>query len=202
MTGLCQCGCGERTKVSSQNNSWKNHVSGCPVRFVHGHSNRKYHIDRLFEYGFRSPSGCLLWPGSSNPNIYGSVKKNGTPLRVPRIAYELTFGAIPFGMFVLHKCDTPQCYEPSHLFLGTASDNAKDKVSKDRQTRGSSNGGAKLTEADVFEIMKMISCGTLRHREIAERFSVSTATIVSALEVMKDGPAPLTRGYYGRGNLK
>ena len=36
--GLCQCGCGERTRVATQNDRRRGHVKGQPLRFIHGHA--------------------------------------------------------------------------------------------------------------------------------------------------------------------
>ncbi len=54
-----------------------------------------------------------------------------------RVSWEIHFGPESIeGMQVLHHCDTPACVRPSHLFLGTEADNARDKVEKGRQAEG------------------------------------------------------------------
>jgi hypothetical protein len=77
--------------------------------------------------------GCWIWTAYTLPNGYGKMSYGGHP---PRFAHRLSFmafkGEIPEGMSVCHKCDTPSCVNPDHLFLGTQSDNAIDMVRKMR----------------------------------------------------------------------
>ena len=64
-------------------------------------------------------TGCLLSSGLAE---YGPTKK----------AYELFKGPVLKGQWILHKCDTPACCNPDHLFLGDRRINMDDAVSKGR----------------------------------------------------------------------
>lgn len=105
-------------------------------------------------------SGCWLWTSTVNRTGYGrfDCTTSGTRKLAHRQSWTIHRGPIPDGMWVLHKCDTPSCINPDHLFLGNNRDNMLDMIRKGRggsstmPKPGEANPHAKLTEAEVRAI--------------------------------------------------
>ena len=103
--------------------------------------------------------GCWIWLGSKVDG-YGQVllKIAGKwkPYRVHRLSWEYHHGPIPPGKCVCHTCDVRQCVNPTHLFIGTVSDNNRDMTRKGRQRtpKGEGNGNAKITKEAAEYIQK------------------------------------------------
>jgi hypothetical protein len=49
--------------------------------------------------------GCWIWAAQADKDGYGKLTWGGVSSRAHRVAWELTHGAIPEGLFVLHHCD-------------------------------------------------------------------------------------------------
>lgn len=98
-------------------------------------------------------SGCWLWIGSVDWLGYGQIHLRTGVVRTNRLALVChTKRQIPTGLYACHRCDNPRCVRPSHLFVGSNSDNKKDSVSKRRHyntrkthcSRGHAYAGANL----------------------------------------------------------
>lgn len=74
---------------------------------------------------------CWVWTGPRGQRGYGQINVGGRTLRVHRVSWAMHHGD-PGELFVCHKCDNPPCVRPDHLFIGTHTDNMRDKISKGR----------------------------------------------------------------------
>jgi HNH endonuclease len=83
---------------------------------------------------------CWLWTASLRNKGYGafSYRYAGqcVQARAHRFSWELAYGAIPDGLCVLHRCDTPACVNPHHLWIGTKAENNADMQQKGRKVSG------------------------------------------------------------------
>jgi len=100
-----------------------------------------YEIRRLLPKGKLNPvSGCFEWTGRRDKDGYGKIKFRGLSVKTHRLAWIATFGPIPPGLFVLHRCDNPPCMNTvdGHLFLGSHQENMADMKAKRRGRNQSS----------------------------------------------------------------
>ena len=120
-------------------------------------------------------TGCWLWDGYCNPDGYGQRKVAGKTLRMHRVSYSLFHGEIPRGECVLHKCDTPACCNPEHLFVGTHADNMNDMWNKRRHPAPKSEPYGKLTREEVDEIKALK--GDISGIKLSHRYCVNAQSI-------------------------
>lgn len=131
--------------------------------------------------------GCWLWVGWVMSSGYGETCQANKRILAHRLSWKIANGEIPKGQLVLHKCDTPLCMRPSHLFLGTDADNTADKRAKDRHARGERSNRNKLTDDIVRQIKAEYwfqQTGRIKRSnaaELAARYGVGTGTIVAAV---------------------
>lgn len=119
-----------------------------------------------------SGAECWLWVGAVNHAGYGRPRLGGRRFLAHRAAFVLARGEIPAGLCVCHRCDTPACVNPGHLFLGTVAENFADMRAKGRHVRGDGSPHARLSERDVLEIRAMRQAGAPFER-IGSKFGVS-----------------------------
>lgn len=138
-----------------------------------------------------TPEGCWPFTGRTFGFGYGQLKVARVAWVAHRLAFTLTYGAIPEGLLVLHSCDNPPCCRPDHLWLGNEHVNSADMVLKGRSLAGERNpmrrqperaargervNTARLTAPQVVEIRARHAAGWTQ-LALAAHYNVSQQNI-------------------------
>jgi hypothetical protein len=110
-SGVCMCGCGERTTISRQSDLRRGWLIGSPVRYIPGHHARRTPEDFTID----EVTGCWLWSRHLNTDGYGQ-KGDRRVMRHAHIVYwERANGPVPDGLELDHLCRQRSCVNPAHL---------------------------------------------------------------------------------------
>lgn len=121
---------------------------------------------------------CWLWTGGLDTSGYGKVRCNGKQISPHRVIYEAMYHmTLTSDQFVLHTCDKRTCCNWNHLYLGTFQDNMNDKVSRNRQTKGTQQTQARLNDSKVYQIRRLYYSSGWRQMDLAKLFKVSQMVI-------------------------
>jgi len=124
---------------------------------------------------------CWLWTGATNGRSYGLLKmpKTRKNITAHRMSYILHNGPITSEQWVLHKCDTPLCVNPNHLFLGDAAANTADMDAKGRRVNADNSGeknGRSIMNADKVRLARLLH-GKFSLTALTKIFGVSKSQI-------------------------
>jgi hypothetical protein len=177
----CIKGCQEKVlALGLCNKHWRrNKKYGSPVATQNPTLTRGMSNEVRFNHYVVRKDGCWGWKGSKDQDGYAKIyiTRNGERVTTvaSRLSWELVHGKIPEGLLICHKCDNPTCTNPKHLFLGSTLDNMRDKIQKGRLrvAHGADSGHAKLTEAQVIEIL----LDPRPYSEVAYDYNVTTFTV-------------------------
>ena len=131
-------------------------------------------------------AGCWLWERALSDTGYGSIRTAEGLFNAHRAAYLGFIGAVPEGMWVLHRCDVRACVNPHHLFLGSRQDNIKDAEIKGRLTGVTRNRPSGLIYLRPLrhldpEVRRLAEEGLTLY-SIAKRLGIDRRTVKRALK--------------------
>lgn len=87
-------------------------------------------LERLNKNTIKNENGCWLWIGYKKNNGYGEISYKGKHISIHRLSAHLFLGLnlSNYKSNSNHKeiCPNRNCWNPEHLYVGTASDNNHD----------------------------------------------------------------------------
>lgn len=113
-------------------------------------------------------SGCWIWLGLTDDFGYGFC----CGVRAHRYFYIRHNGPLAKGMGVFHKCDTPSCVNPDHLFAGEQQENVKDMCKKGRQAKGRRHKSSPESRQRRDKVKELLRSG-VHPRQVALEAGVS-----------------------------
>lgn len=135
---------------------------------------------------------CLKWPRGKQKGYGCFLCPVGHPqerrhVRCHRMAFQEVFGPIEDSVSVCHRCDSPSCFRPIHLFSASHQENMQDCAIKGRSrlgrkqlvTTGENNPAAVATEDLVRRVRDLFGSG-MAQTKIAIALGLST-TIVNRI---------------------
>jgi hypothetical protein len=124
-------------------------------------------------------SGCWNWQGARSRGYGQLVVGYKQRMYAHRFSFVRTFGEIPVGKIICHRCDNRLCVNPQHLFAGSHSDNVRDMHEKGRHpvncVKGESHPRAKLKQCDVLVIRSLL--GSRSFRALGRQFGIAPSTV-------------------------
>lgn len=124
-SGLCECGCGQPTRIAPSSWASRGWIKGEPVRFVSGHNAKARHFG-LYDYSIQAGpllSHCFVHRKTPNSKGYVQVRLDGRLVSAHREMYERIVGPIPPELQLDHLCRNRRCVNPGHLEPVTCKEN-------------------------------------------------------------------------------
>lgn len=159
----------------------KNRASKMGISITHSKGNfdkaTPSEVNRFWDNVERN-GNCWEWKGAHSKKGYGRFRRGNILYSPHRAIVERYIGPIPDGLFSCHKCNNPRCVRPSHLYIGTRSENMKDGI-RAGTVKVPTNGGfkpghnGKITPQQVREIRNQYSKGELTQRELGNRYGLT-----------------------------
>lgn len=131
-----------------------------------------------------------MWKSSTtrrinNKPIYGLFSFNGGKILAHRFAWLATRGRLPEKPYLCHQCDNGLCVNPTHLFEGTALENNRDAIAKNRVRH---YGRPVSTPEQVVEIRRLYATKKFTYQSLADSLGLPLTRVYSALRKWKTLP--------------
>lgn len=118
-----------------------------------------------------APDVCWVWRGCRIKSDYGQFRVGKLVQYAHRVAWELTYGPIPDGIFIDHRCNNRLCMNLDHMRFASKAENCRNrKIDRDSSSglKGATwHKGSKRWLAQIVVAGKHIYLGRFDTAELA-----------------------------------
>lgn len=126
-------------------------------------------IEKFYLNTHVNKNGCWVWNGCKSVRGYGQINLGYEgKIQAHRYSYKIHYTNFNPKLNICHKCDTPSCVNPNHLFQGTQKDNMDDMKFKSRRVYK-----LKISKA----ALEFIRHSDLSNKELAIKYNVGISYI-------------------------
>lgn len=162
--------CNSRGWCSKHYQRWQKHGDPEQTKYIVGDDTRRFMSKVVVR-----DDGCWQWTGR-NGETRGRFRLRDRWITAARWIWEQRNGSC--GGWICHRCHNSWCVNPDHVYCGDPKSNVADMLAAGRdRIIGEKNNGAKITEADVLEIDRLLRETKLSQHAIAERFGVKQSAV-------------------------
>lgn len=135
--------------------------------------DKQKYINRFWtKVDIQESDKCWDWLAGTFASGYGCFAVHGFGERAHRVSWTSFNGDIPIDKLVLHRCDNRLCVNPNHLYLGSRSDNQRDRADSD---------SLKFTPDMIETMKKMYYEYEMTQKNIAKVFKTDQSVISRAI---------------------
>lgn len=181
-TGICSYpGCGREHHSNSFCSTHARQVRrGDPLSEIEDRSLFDAPIETRMAAYTDKADGCWEWRGQLERG-YGILSVDGKKQYAHRLAYELSFGPIPDGLHIDHKCRNGSCVRPDHLHAVTVFENAQNKTIQVNNSTGFRGVSKQVKRSGKIKYVVEVSAKGVKYRggsfDTAEEANVAAVAL-------------------------
>lgn len=113
---------------------------------------------------------------------YPRVKWAKRLWRLNRLIWFLSFGEIPKGLVVAHKCNNKGCINPEHFYTTTPENNSSDAARDGLYPKGADNHRVRWSDEEIDHMHTLYHIEGFTQQEIGDMFGITQGRVSECIK--------------------